>query len=404
MRIWLVHQYATLPQQAGLTRAFDYCKALAERGHSVRIIAGSFDHFSSHQAHLANGENKLLEQFEGVEFLWLRTSAYRGNSLARIINMLQFMWKVMRLKVDNIPDVIIGSSPSPFAAFGAQRLARRLNVPFVFEVRDLWPESIVDLGRISRRHPLVWLLSRMQRSLCRSACAVATVLPNSEQYIHELAVRPVRVEWLPNGVTGTSAPQFTLGNNARFTLMYCGSHGLANNLEDLLQAAKILERDFDGIPVHIRLVGEGANKAGLRHLVQELGLTCVTFEKPVAKRDVRRILVEADAYILLFKDVPLYRYGISANKLFDYLAMGHPILFVGNGRYHPYEDCSACIRILPGSPMRLAEAIVSLARMSSVERDELGRAGPQFVSSHFLIPDLAARMEHLLEDVRSMNP
>lgn len=156
MNIWIINQYAIPPDTAGITRAFVMARELIAHGHDVTIIASSFDHVSRTEKRLKSREGWKIEIFEGVRFLWLRTPAYSGNGLARVWNMSVFAVKALVEPSKHLlkePDIIVGSSPHLFGALAAERLATRLNVPFVLEVRDLWPQSLIDLGNLSRGTP-----------------------------------------------------------------------------------------------------------------------------------------------------------------------------------------------------------------------------------------------------------
>src|SRR5690606_10302552 len=141
------------------------------------------------------------EVCEGVDFLWLRTPEYGGNGLGRMANMLVFAARTRVLLPRIIPvppDVVIGSSPQPFAALAAERLAQRLHVPFVLEVRDLWPESLVDVGNFSSHHPLILVLRRIERHLYRKADHVICLLPGAEAFIRSRGARADRITLVPN--------------------------------------------------------------------------------------------------------------------------------------------------------------------------------------------------------------
>ena len=158
MKIWFVNHYAVPLTHVGNVRHFTLARELVKRGHDVSIVASSFIHKTLSEG-VSTGKNACKhENIEGVDFLWIKTPPYKGNSWKRLWNMTVFgfrFWMGKGTRGLKRPDIIIGSSPDPLAAFAAYRVARRLKVPFVFEVRDLWPQTLVDLGRISPNHPLV---------------------------------------------------------------------------------------------------------------------------------------------------------------------------------------------------------------------------------------------------------
>jgi glycosyltransferase involved in cell wall biosynthesis len=164
MRVWLVNHYALPPQRAGGTRHYALARELIRRGHEVTLIASSVDYMRRQEAHLAPNERARLEQVGEVPFLWLRTLPYQGNSLRRVGNMLSFAFRLRREAPRALPrpDVVVGSTPHLFAAWAAYRLARRYQVPFVLEVRDLWPEFAIDMGVLT--NPILIRTSRWLES------------------------------------------------------------------------------------------------------------------------------------------------------------------------------------------------------------------------------------------------
>ena len=237
-----------------------------------------------------------------MPFLWLRTPPYQGNSPKRLLNMFAFAWRVWRecgLEDEPRPDVILGSSPSLLAAWSAQRLAQRIGVPFVFEIRDLWPETLVSLGHMTRWHPLVAFFSRVERYLYRKADRVVTVLPDSADYIATHGGSHEKVRYLPNGIDLRLAAEPTPpSENNQFTLMYAGAHGAANGLDDLLDAAKLLEQRAVRDRIRIELVGDGPEKQRLQLRVrdEEIGLVC--FRDSLPKHEIYSTLQEADAFLM----------------------------------------------------------------------------------------------------------
>ncbi|MDX1454547.1 MAG: glycosyltransferase family 4 protein [Gammaproteobacteria bacterium] len=398
MNILYVHQYAMKPEQAGLSRAFDYSRALVSRGNTVTLLAGSHDHFAGHDPHLQADEDGRRERVEGVEFQWLKTPAYRGNTLGRIRNMLNFMWQVARLRPDRVPDVVIGSSPSLFAAVGAWWLSRRLQRPFVLEIRDLWPDSLIDLGGYSRLDPRILAFRLLEKLLYRRAQLVVSALPGSERHINAVARRECPFAWVPNALYRLPELAEPAPRDGNFVLMYSGTHGLANHLDALLDAAACLQQQ--GVDdIEIRLIGQGPERERLQRRATDEGLQNVHFLPAVPKAEIYDVLAEADAFVILFKDVPVYRYGVSANKIFDYLAMSRPVLFGSEARYHPERDCDACLRVPSEHPEAIAAAIRDLRDRSGEERAALGRAGREYVQAEFLVEHHAARLEKALAGV-----
>lgn len=403
MNIWIVNHYAIPPQQAGGTRHYTLAKELIRRGHKVTIVAASFDYLTRREAHLAPGELFKLEVVEGVPFLWLRTPPYSGNTVARVWNMTVFAYRVWAI-IDKVlierPNVVIGSSPHLFAALAAERLAARFHVPFVLEVRDLWPQTLIDLGNFSPKHPFIAFLEGIERYLYRKAAAILSLLPGAKEHMAEKGADPSRIVWLPNGIDlELVPPPQPPKSDGPFTVMYAGAHGLANGLDLALKAAHLLEREGWGKRVRFRFVGDGPEKPNLMQKAQALGLRSVSFENPVPKKAVYGLLQQADAFLLILPDSPLYRWGISINKMFDYLSQARPIIFCGNTPFNAVNEAGAGITLPPANPKALAEAVKGMALMHPEERWAMGLRGRAYVEKHHSLNRLADKLEEVLKDV-----
>ena len=405
MRIWLINHYGALPSQAAGTRHYVLARELIRRGHEATLIASSFDHQARRQTRLEPGEAWKLETIQEAPFLCLRTPPYRGNSPARIWNMIVFairVWASKGVKQLEKPDVILGSSPHLFAAIAAERLANRFKVPFLLEVRDLWPQSLVELGNFSPRHPFIRVLAWIERYLYRRAERIITLLPGAGEYMVGKGAQRDRIVWLPNGVdlsTGqTPAPP---SSDGLFTVMYAGAHGQANDLDTVVDAAALLQREGWAKRIRFRMIGDGPEKPRLRQRVHDERIEIVRFEDPVPKRQVYETLQEADAFLMVLRDSPLFRWGISPNKLFDYLASARPVVFAVNSPYNPVEKVAAGVTVPPGSARGMADAIKHLATISLAERWEMGLRGRRYVEEHHDMAKLAEKLERVIDEVTS---
>ncbi|MDN5843870.1 MAG: glycosyltransferase family 4 protein [Alcaligenaceae bacterium] len=404
-QVWILNHYAKDPGGVGGTRHFHLAEHLQAYGWQASIIAASVDHASGQQR-LAAHEAQRLEILQGVPFLWIQTPAYSGNGGGRVRNMLAYTWAVLRRRTTAElprPDVVIGSSVHPFAAVAGALLARRYRVPFIFEVRDLWPQTLVDMGRLSENSPLTWVLRKLECWLYRRAARTIVLLPGAWEYIVPLGVAREHIVWIPNGVDlslfAQIDPPWVSGGDG-FTLMYFGSHGQANGLDNVLQAMALVERMPDAPLVRLRLIGDGPLKPALQELARTLGLHGVQFEAPVPKRQIPILAAQADAFVIGVLDLPgLYRFGISMNKLFDYLAAARPIVIASNAANNPVADAQAGLTVAPGNPEVLAEAIVRIASVPLVERQRMGHAGRTYVERHHSFEQLARRLSETLDDV-----
>ncbi|MFO1022643.1 MAG: glycosyltransferase family 4 protein [Planctomycetales bacterium] len=408
MKIWFINHYALPPSLPGGTRHHSLSRELIERGHEVTVFSSNFSYLTHSEIVSLDGQNTRREIVESVPFQWISTPAYKGNTLGRLWNMISFGKSVQRVGLQLVrsgelpkPDVIIGSNPQLFAVQGAEKLARRLGVPFVFEVRDLWPQSLIDLGNMTRAHPMVWVMERMERYLNRKAIKVISLLQGATEHMVMKDADREKIVYLPNGVDMRMVPDPQRPKDSEeFTVMYAGAHGVANGLETIIDAAKILQEKSDGAKIRFRLVGGGPQKPKLIARAQEHGLTNLRFEDPVPKNEVHATLQQADAFLFTLQDSPVFQWGISPNKLFDYFSLARPIVFSLSIPNNPVADNNAGITVPPENPQAMADAILKLSRMTPEERWEMGMRGRRYVEENHDFRRLAEKLEAVLEEVR----
>lgn len=409
--VWILNHYAQEPGGVGGTRHFHFAQYLPCFDWECTIIAASVEHQTGEQR-LKGGEATRLDYFCGVPFLWVDTPEYKGNNGGRLRNMLAYSWRVI-LKKTTVslprPDVVIGSSVHPFAAVAGAFLARRFRVPFVFEVRDLWPQTLVDMGRLREGSAVTWFFRKLERWLYRRAARIVVLLPRAWEYIVPLGIDRESVVWIPNGVNLSMFRDSELCMHAAddsFTLMYFGAHGQANDLDNILYAMHFVQETLvkQNIckRIHLRLVGGGPLKSELIDLSKRLGLTDVSFEPPVAKSEIPALAAQADAFVISVLDLPgLYRYGISMNKLFDYLAAARPIVIASDATNNPVEEANAGISVRAGEPEELAKAILQMASAPFEERQRMGRAGRKYVEENYDFEQLTGRLATVLNEAVS---
>jgi len=198
--LWIVNHYAVGPDMPKGTRHYSLARQLVARGHRVTIFAASFDHDAGRERFAWGRALARRQTIDGIQFVWLRTIPYQGNTIRRQFNMLSFLLMFLLAQVGEArPDVVLGSTVHPFAAFGAWVAARARGVPFVFEIRDLWPQTLVDLGALRVGSPFERGLRHLEAFLVHRATAVITLLPGIRDYLRGQGLPDDKVVYLPNG-------------------------------------------------------------------------------------------------------------------------------------------------------------------------------------------------------------
>lgn len=404
MQVWIVNHFALTPDQPGGTRHIELARQLAAQGIEVTIVGAGQQHISDRN-HVPAGQAWHRETVQGVRFHWVATPSSSPKYSARICNNIVFASSIASrrgLKDLPRPNVIVGTSPDLLSAFAAYLTAKIFGVPFVLEIRDIWPQSAVEIGLFSRRHPFIFALSQLEKFLYRNADWIVTLLPLAHKHIIPRGGDARRITWVPNG--------FTIGEQAfevderkkvlnHFTLMYAGSHGNANNLESLLEAAQILKSRGLHKRLTLKLIGDGPNKETLKQQAIAMELDFVSFEPAVPKNEIGPILSQADAFCIVFHGHSVYRHGISANKLYDYLAIGRPVIIALDSEYNPVVEASAGIAIEPDQPEVLADAIQKLMQSSEGERREMGARARAYAIENHSMQLLGNRFADVLKNV-----
>ena len=395
--VWMLNHYALEPGSPGGTRHFHLAENLPDYGWSATIIAASIVAHSGHQR-LNPGERHRMEMHKGIPFLLINTPKYRGNGRGRIVNMLAYSFRaIIPASTRDLkkPDLIIGSSVHPFAALSGVLLAKRFNVPFIFEVRDLWPLTLISMGRLKEKSMMAWVLRRLELWLYRQASRIVVLLPRAAVYIKSLGICEKKVVWIPNGVDLSLFSGNRVVRKAKnpFVLMYFGAHGQANGLDVIIRAMKIVSNRIPKGTVKLRMIGDGPLKPELIKLSTKLEVPDISFEPSVPKSEIPALASQADAFVLTVLDQPrLYQYGISMNKLFDYLAAGRPIIMASNAVNNPVEEAGAGLTVPANDPEALADAILKLYRIPHEFYVRMSMAGRQYVEKHHEFGLLAKRL------------
>lgn len=396
MNVWFVNHYAVPPSATGITRHHDLAKHLAPLGVDASIIASSFDHYS--RTHRGDGSPLSVEIIDGIRYCWVRTPEYGAGTAARSRNMISFATTLAR-QFDEVdlprPDHVVGSSPHLLAPLAARRIARKMGARFVLEIRDVWPESLVELGGPPKWHPAILALGGIEKSLYRTADHIVSVLPAAADHIRERAGHDVAVTWIPNGSEVPDEPPPSKQPGSPFNIVYAGTIGNANNLDVVVDAADHLERrgDADEPEILWRIVGLGPERSRLEARVDEFGLRTVRFEGPVPSTQVPEVLASADACLLHLMDSPVFRWGVSPNKLFDYMRAARPVIFAVRAPIDAVAEAGSGISIEPSSPVALAEAAVQLASTPPTELQLMGHNGFEYLRQNHALGELASRYE-----------
>lgn len=372
----VVNQHAIVPSDGGGSRHFDLGTALAHLGWDVQIVASDF-HFQHRRYVRRRGWRErrvIVEGVSGIRVAWLWAAPYSANNWRRAINWLSFGIEVCCHRI-NKPDLVIGSSPQLLAAAAAWVMATRLSSSFVLEIRDLWPESLEAVT--NRRGLFYWILRAVARFLYRRADAVIVLARGVADVLAAQGVPRERVWLIPNGVAPDAFASLKRPERTSLTLLYAGAVGPANGLDVVLDAADRLRSEVD---IRFLLVGDGPAKDALVQVAEDRHLRNIEFRPPVPRSKLPELFATADAGLMVLKDAPLFRFGVSPNKLFDYLGAGLPVVCNVAGEVAELlAEAGAGEQAADASGAALADAILRLRARSPAERAAMGAAGRAWV-------------------------
>lgn len=333
--------------------------------------------------------------------LTVPTVGFNSNGPRRVLNWLSYccssLWAGLR---QGRVDVVYASSPHLLAGLSGLILAKVRRVPFVLEVRDLWPHILVHMGKMSSEHPVYRALTLLEELLYRHADKIVAMAPGTEVDLVGRGISAGKIAYIPNGADPEdftpSAHRSALREKygfTRLTAIYAGAHGPANGLDLLLEAAE----EVADLPIDIVLVGSGVTKNSLQKAAKEKGLSQVRFLDPVPKTEIVDLLYAADLGLHVLADVELFRTAVSPNKLFDYMAAGLPVVTNSPGLVGDLVTESQCGWSV--APTQLASGLRAFASESVAGRVGRGKSGQDWIREHQSRSAMAERVSALLSEL-----
>lgn len=392
--IWYCHPYAGSPQEGMSYRPYYLAKYWKKAGHQPYVISSSFHHLL-HQPKIQQ-EDISLQNIEDVDYIRLKTTKYQNNSLHRMLNMFSYAWQIRKyqkklLHMTGKPDVIIVSSSHPFHYLSLYPLAKKLRIPLIFEVRDLWPSSLIELLNLKKWHLLVIILSLIEKHAYRHADGVVSLLADAKSYMVSKGLKPEKFTYIPNGADCEINEEKNLPLNLqecisqlkkenKFLVGYAGALGVPNAMEHFVKAMAIVQKTHSHI--HAILLGQGHQKQELIDYCQHHKIQNIEFFDPIPKTQVHHFLKEMDLLYLGWQDTNLYQYGVSPNKIFDYMLAGKPILESGGAPKSLITLAQSGENCLAANANSIAQAILSLDDAPKEKLDQLGKNAYDYVINY----------------------
>ena len=398
--IIIINQYIGSPYHGMEYRHYYLAKNLIALGYSVTLISGSYSHLFSSSPKVTKQFTK--EKIDGIDYIWVKVPTYKSSkSIGRIWNMLCFAWKLNFLR-EISPSHIIVSSPSLFPVKIGAKLAKKFHTKFLFEVRDIWPQTLVELSSLSPSHPLIKLMEYYEKFAYKKADKVISLLPTAKEHFEKQGMQKDKFVYLPNGIEIEEKESISLLEDIlrkipkdKFIVAYSGTVGIANNLEYLVDVANTLKEYED---IHFIILGQGGEKKRLQDLVKHLGLENITFLDPIKKELVKSFLEEIDIAFISLLPEKLFKFGVSPNKVFEYMYAKKPILWAIEAGNNLVEDAKCGQSVPLNDSMGLKKVILKLQGLEKEALEELGQNGYNFVHTYHSYEILAKKLIKIVEE------
>lgn len=399
--IWIINQYASTPETGIGGRHYHLARELAGNGIKVYLISAGFHH-------LLRQPNAMSKRIEvdtngNLNIVRIRTPFYSdAHSKKRILNWFLFAWRLFGLrKFLDRPDCILVSSPSLVSFIAAEKLAKHYQSRLVFEVRDIWPLTLIELGGYSVRHPFIRFMQWIESRAYQSSDQVISNLKFASTHMVSKGMPLNKFEWVPNGFSLSEVSNLsplhqdvlTKLPEKQFIVGYTGTFGVANALDTLLLAAERLSEYLD---IKFVLVGQGKEKERLMEFAKEHQLNNVVFIDAVMKTQVQTVLTHFDVCYIGWCNDSLYQFGIAANKIFDYLYAAKPIIHSFSGKGDLVQEYKAGFTVPAEDHVAVSEAVLKLYKLTEEERDSMGKNGHDSVIEHHEYGKLAHQLKSVL--------
>jgi glycosyltransferase involved in cell wall biosynthesis len=406
MRVAFVCQYFPPEPGAPAGRVSELARAWVRRGHEVWVLTGMPNHPTGRIPPEYQGRRIAEEEWQGVRVVrtWIYATPNAGR-VRRSAAFASFAISALLLGQARVPrvDVVVATTPQILCGLAGDIIARLRGVPFVLDLRDLWPESIVAVGALPARHPVIQVLEHVARRLYVDAARVVTVTDAFREILLAGGMPAHRISVVKNGVDlarfqpmpRQTALRARLGWGDKIIVEYAGTHGMAHALDRVLDAAARLTKRDD---IRFLFVGEGAERSALEARARREGLANVCFLGAVPRETMPEVYASADICLVPLRRAELFT-TVIPSKIFEIAAMERPILLSVDGEARAIVEASGAGRFLPPEDVdAMVEAIEDLA--DHPERGaEMGRRGRAFVIREFDREALAARYEVVLREI-----
>jgi len=396
--ITIINQYIGSPYHGMEYRHYYLARNLIAQGYKVTLISGAYSHLFTTPPEVI--KKVVHETIDGIDYMWIKVPKYPSSkSIGRVLNMLCFAWRLKAIKKIETSHILV-SSPSLFPIKIGYRWSRKFNTKCLFEVRDIWPQTLVEISNISPLNPLIKIMNHYERFAYKKADKIISLLPTAQKYYESRGMNPNKFVYIPNGIQveeiDIPLPKHLKDKipTNKFIIGYCGTLGIANNLDYLIDVAEVLKENID---IHFIVLGNGGEQQRLKKQVQDLDLENITFLEAVSKELVSSFLKQIDVAFISLLPEKLFRFGVSPNKVFDYMYAKKPILWAIEAGNDLVKEANCGVSVPLNNVNVLKNAILKLKGLEKNKLKELGQNGYNFVKANHSYEILAKKIIKTIE-------
>lgn len=389
-------------------RPYYLARQWVNHGHDVTIVASTQSHIRKKNSEARSDFEE--EMIDDIRYVWVRTPKYNGNGAKRFLNMLSFSFKLWMnslrfLKLYN-PDIVIASSTYTIDNYPAMKIARISRAKYFYEVHDLWPLSPMELGAMSAKHPFIRIMQAGENFAYKNADKVISMLPNTKEHMHIHGLDLNKWRYVPNGIS-LDEWQSEIKIEERLAeeiqwhksqgkkiIAYAGTLGLANVLDNFIFAAK----ESINLNIVFMIFGIGPDEENLRQLIAKEDLHNIFLMGSVDKAAIPDLLSKMDILYIGLQKQSLFKFGISPNKLIDYMMSSKPIIQAIESGNDMVLEAKCGLSIEAENPKALASAIKKMLHKSELELAEMGKNGRTYALENHTYEHLANKFLQIMEE------
>ncbi len=395
MNIWIFNHYAQTDELPGGTRHYDLALELLKKGNEVTIFASGYHYTLLEDMVIYNQDGYKRETKKGVDFVWVKTFPYLVNNYRRLLNIITYALKLNKIipKLNmKKPDLIIGSTVHPFAGLIALNQAKKNNVAFIFEIRDLWPQTFIDMGIWNKENLKVKFFKMIESYTVRRSDKIIVLSPLTINYLKEkYSYLEENILLLPNGINKSFIREVKQNIVENINITYLGAVDMVHGLDFLIELANKLQDE----KIIFNIYGDGKQRKELENKTKEYNLKNLIWHGSVAKNMVASTLEKSN---LLFVSTSNVLYG-SENKLYEYMGSAKPLIIAVSANHNnPISDIECGIALNRDDIEGSAKELSKFCKKDRKDFISFGKIAQKYVINNRTIEILANKLELFLKE------